>query len=96
MVPSTLDWPTSFCCRSPSKEIDPDPPLSEQNRRDVERLAALLRTAGIQVDVILHSGKTRAAQTAALLAASMLPAGQPQARAGLGPTDPQQLHPCEP
>jgi phosphohistidine phosphatase len=77
-----------------SKDVDPDRPLSEQGRRDVERLAALLRNAGIQVDAILHSGKGRAAQTAALLAAPLLTLGQPQARSGLGPTDPlEQLAP---
>ena len=76
------------------KDIDPDRPLSGQGRQDVDRLAAFLGNAGIRVDVILHSGKTRAAQTAALLALSVLPSGEPQARAGLGPTDPlEQLAP---
>jgi phosphohistidine phosphatase len=77
-----------------SKDIDPDRPLIEQGRRDLQRLAAFLGTAGVRVDVVLHSGKTRAAQTAALLATAVLPTGQPQARAGLGPTDPlEQLAP---
>jgi phosphohistidine phosphatase len=77
-----------------SKDIDPDRPLSEQGRRDLQRLAAFLGTTGVRVDVVLHSGKTRAAQTAALLATAVLPTGQPQARAGLGPTDPlEQLAP---
>jgi phosphohistidine phosphatase len=77
-----------------SKDIDPDRPLSAQGRRDVERLAAFLGNTGIRVDIVLHSGKTRAAQTAALLARSVLRSGETQARAGLGPTDPlEQLAP---
>jgi phosphohistidine phosphatase len=77
-----------------SKDIDPDRPLSEQGRQDVERLTVFLGDAGVRVDVILHSGKTRAAQTATLLATAVLPTGQPQARTGLGPTDPlEQLAP---
>lgn len=70
------------------KDVDPDRPLSEQGRQDVRRLADFLRNAGIQVDQVLHSGKTRAEQTAVMLSESLLPNGQPQARAGLGPNDP--------
>ena len=70
------------------KDIDPDRPLSEQGRQDVQRLADFLGHAGIRVEQALHSGKTRAEQTATILAEHMLPAGQPQARAGLGPKDP--------
>jgi phosphohistidine phosphatase len=69
------------------KDIDPDRPLSEQGRQDIRCLAELLEHAGIRVAQVLHSGKTRAEQTAALLAAPMLPAGRPQARAGLAPND---------
>jgi phosphohistidine phosphatase len=70
------------------KDLDPDRPLSEPGRQDVRRLADFLKGAGVQVAAILHSGKTRAEQTAALLAESLLANGQPQARSGLGPTDP--------
>lgn len=73
------------------KETDPDRPLSEEGRADVRRLAAFLARAGVQVDQVLHSGKTRAAQTAALLAEGLLPAGQPEGRAGLGPNDPLEV-----
>jgi phosphohistidine phosphatase len=69
------------------KDIDPDRPLSEQGRQDVRCLAELLGHAGIRVAQVFHSGKTRAEQTAALLAAPLLPAGRPQARAGLAPND---------
>jgi len=70
------------------KDVDPERPLSEQGRQDVRRLADFLGQAGIQVEQALHSGKTRAEQTAAILAEPLLPAGQPQARPGLGPNDP--------
>ncbi len=71
-----------------AKDIDPDRPLSEQGREDVRRLAEFLDKAGIQVGQVLHSGKTRAEQTAAILAEALLPEGQPQAHAGLDPKDP--------
>jgi phosphohistidine phosphatase len=70
------------------KDVDPDRPLNEQGRDDVRRLAELLGNAGIEVGQVLHSGKTRAEQTAAILAEALLPAGQPEAHAGLGPKDP--------
>jgi phosphohistidine phosphatase len=70
------------------KDVDPDRPLNEQGREDVRRLAELLDKAGIQVDQVLHSGKTRAEQTAKILAETLLSTGEPQAHAGLGPKDP--------
>jgi len=70
------------------KDVDPDRPLSEQGREDVRRLADFLGATGVRVGQVLHSGKTRAEQTAAILAKALLPEGQPQAHAGLGPKDP--------
>jgi phosphohistidine phosphatase len=70
------------------KDVDPDRPLNEQGREDVRRLAELLDKAGIQVGQVLHSGKTRAEQTAKILAETLLSTGEPQAHAGLGPKDP--------
>jgi phosphohistidine phosphatase len=70
------------------KDVDPDRPLTEQGREDVRSLADFLGKAGIQVGQVLHSGKTRAEQTAAILAEAVLPAGEPQAHAALGPKDP--------
>jgi phosphohistidine phosphatase len=66
---------------------DPDRPLSEQGRQDIRCLAELLGHAGIRVAQVFHSGKTRAEQTAALLAAPLLRAGRLQAHAGLAPND---------
>ena len=70
------------------KDVDPDRPLSEKGREDVQRLAELMDKAGVQVGQVLHSGKTRAEQTAAILAEALLSTGEPQEHAGLGPKDP--------
>jgi len=70
-----------------TKDVDPGRPLSEQGRDDVGRLAEFLGRAGIWVEQGLHSGKTRAEQTALILAETMLPTGEPQPHEGLGPKD---------
>jgi phosphohistidine phosphatase len=69
------------------KDVDRERPLSDQGRADVQRLAEFLRQTGVRVEQIWHSGKTRAEQTAALLADAILPDGRPEARPGLGPND---------
>lgn len=71
-----------------AKEVDPERPLSAQGREDVRRLAGFLGGAGVRVGQVLHSGKVRAEQTAALLAEALLPDGQPQGHDGLNPNDP--------
>ena len=47
-----------------AEDVDPERPLTAQGRADVERLAAFLQQAGIQVGRVIHSGKLRAEQTA--------------------------------
>lgn len=54
----------------------------------MRRLAGFLGQAGVQVQQVIHSGKTRAEQTAAMLAEALLANGQPLAHAGLSPNDP--------
>ena len=73
-----------------SKEVNPDRPLSDNGRRDVERLAAFLAKCGVQVACVVHSGKTRATQTAGLIAAALAPGREVQMLQGLGPEDPAQ------
>ncbi len=51
-----------------ASEQDSKRPLSEQGRRDVQRMASFLARAQVRVARVVHSGKTRAAQTALLLA----------------------------
>jgi phosphohistidine phosphatase len=66
----------------------PDRPLTDQGRREVEAVAALLARGQPPVSRIVHSGKTRARQTAEMLADHLTP-GQPvEAAAGLDPNDP--------
>lgn len=50
------------------KEIDPEKNLSEKGEKDVEKIAAFLKKAGISILDIYHSGKARARQTAEILA----------------------------
>lgn len=69
------------------KELDPQRSLSDQGRAEVQRLAGFLQ-GWIRVARILHSGKTRARQTAELLAAQLAPDIPLQAAAGLDPLDP--------
>ena len=71
-----------------SEEVDPARPLSETGRSDVAKVARFLAAGGLQVNQVLHSGKLRAEQTAALLAAALAPGRMAVARAGLHPKDP--------
>lgn len=70
-----------------SKEVDPDRPLTDQGASDVQRLAVLLAKRGIGAARIVHSGKTRAKQTADALAAAAEPRVSPEAVDGLNPMD---------
>lgn len=69
------------------EQEDPERPLSAQGAEDIERLAGLLAHLGVGVSRMLHSGKTRAEQTAAKLATAVLDQGEPQTAAGLKPKD---------
>ncbi len=50
------------------EHVDPNCPLSADGREEVERIAAHLRKAGVTVKRVCHSGKTRAKETAQILA----------------------------
>jgi phosphohistidine phosphatase len=66
---------------------DPACPLTERGMEAVRRMAAWAAQAGVKVDQIRHSGKTRAEQTAALLAEKLNPAQGMIAVEGLRPSD---------
>ncbi len=70
-----------------AKEVDPDRPLSDQGQADVGRVANFLAGSGITIDRVRHSGKTRARQSAELLAARLAPATVLEPMEGLGPKD---------
>lgn len=71
-----------------AKEQDPARPLTEQGRQDVQALAEFLLAGGLQPGRIVHSGKTRARQTAEILAHALLPQGAIETAPNLQPLDP--------
>ena len=54
-----------------AKEVAPERPLTETGKSDVQRVAATLKQAGVEVGRVFHSGKLRARQTAEILAAAI-------------------------
>jgi phosphohistidine phosphatase len=70
------------------REVDPDPGLSPEGVAQVQRIAGVARGYGVSVARILHSGKKRAEQTAAILAAALEPSGGVDLADALGPLDP--------
>ena len=72
---------------SVEEEVNPERPLSERGRNDVERLAQFLAASGMGVQRLYHSGKLRARQTAELLAARIGSVDAIEASPGLNPND---------
>lgn len=70
-----------------SKEDNPDRPLSEQGKKDVERVGRFLTALGVHPEEVFHSGKTRAKETAETLASKIDPQLKPKERRGLSPMD---------
>ncbi|MDH5407832.1 MAG: phosphohistidine phosphatase SixA [Gammaproteobacteria bacterium] len=66
---------------------DADPELSANGRAGIETLAKRLEKKNIRFEQILHSEKTRARQTAEIMAAVLSPELTPQQRSGLKPND---------
>lgn len=74
--------------RATSKEEDPDRPLTQEGRSEVSRMATHLgRTGGPAPSRIIHSGKTRARQTAEILAEDAGDGPVVEEVAGLAPMD---------
>jgi phosphohistidine phosphatase len=69
------------------KEEDPDRPLTEEGKQDMERIARFIKPLKLEVDCLWHSGKKRAAQTAGLLAGAIKVREGITAHNGLGPND---------
>ena len=69
------------------KEIDPDCPLTDDGRTAVERMARAAADNKIEVSLIKHSGKTRARQTAEIMAYFLKPVEGVQEVSGLNPLD---------
>ena len=73
------------------KTENPDRPLSASGRAAVEAVGRMLRNAGITVPAVGHSGKTRAQQTAELLAEALGATEPLQERKDLSPNDPVEI-----
>lgn len=69
------------------EEMDPDRPLTPRGWEQMGRLSILLGSRCIRVSRLLHSGKTRARQTAEILAPKVLPGGVIEEWEGLKPKD---------
>lgn len=67
------------------KDVDPERPLSQTGRDDIERLAAFLARSRVAVARVADSGKARAQQTAAILGTAV--GGEPAALDYIGPND---------
>jgi phosphohistidine phosphatase len=70
-----------------SKEENPARPLSDAGREAVLKMGRFLSKSGIRPDVIWHSGKKRAGETAEIMASELGPATAPTAKEGLAPMD---------
>ena len=69
------------------KEEDPDRPLTESGQEEVEAMADFIHPLELQIGQMWHSGKTRAKQTARILARATTLDEGPSERKGLGPDD---------
>lgn len=70
-----------------SKDADPDRPLSDRGRTDIQRLTEWLDRHETRIGQILHSGKTRARQTAEILGSLLEQGGTIDEQDGLAPND---------
>ena len=70
-----------------TKDVAPERPLTETGQFDVQRVAATLKQAGVEVDRVIHSGKLRARQTAEILAEALAPRSQPEVSDLINPND---------
>jgi len=69
------------------EEEDPTRDLTEKGRRDLESVAHHLQRLQVQVRQIFHSGKTRAQNTAQVLARHLQPPAGVSEAPGLAPLD---------
>jgi phosphohistidine phosphatase len=69
------------------RETDPERHLTAAGRGDVRALGAYLRAQRVKVARVWHSGKTRAVETAEIVAGKIRVTGEVEARSGLNPND---------
>lgn len=73
--------------KAASKDADPQRPLTEEGRRDIQKVAAFIKSLTLSVDYLWHSGKTRARQTADVLSEVVEVKKEMAAHDGLSPND---------
>jgi phosphohistidine phosphatase len=73
--------------KAASKEDDPQRSLTEEGRRDIQKIAEFIKPLNLSVDYLWHSGKTRAQQTAEALVEVINVKEEMSAREGLAPND---------
>lgn len=66
---------------------NPSRPLSAVGAAEIERMAAFMADAGVRLQRVLHSGKTRAMQTATIYARVLCKAQKIELSDGLKPED---------
>jgi len=71
-----------------SEEVDVQRPLSSKGRLDVRKVGEFLRRARLKVQLIWHSGKMRARQTAEILGEALSVEDNVIMKEGLAPLDP--------
>jgi phosphohistidine phosphatase len=73
--------------RSASKEVDPEKGLTSQGVEETERIAQVAGGYAIPVAEVVHSGKKRAEQTAAIFHAALAVKQPIKVLAGINPLD---------
>jgi phosphohistidine phosphatase len=73
--------------KAASKDADPERSLTEEGRREAQKVAAFIRPLNLSVDYMWHSGKKRAVQTSDILAEVVRTKQDAAAHGGLGPND---------
>ena len=73
------------------EEEDPARDLTEKGRLDIESVAHHLKRLNLQINRIVHSGKTRARTTASILARHLQPPGGVSEAEGLAPLDDPEI-----
>jgi phosphohistidine phosphatase len=73
--------------KAASKDVDPERPLTEAGKRDIQEVSGFIKRLNLSVDCLWHSGKQRAEQTAEALGKVIEVRKETIARDGLSPND---------
>lgn len=71
-----------------AKEAGPDRALTPKGKEDSAKTAAFLKNAGVKAEIIFHSTKTRARETAEIMAEAISENVAVCQKEGLAPNDP--------